>query len=719
MMHAHTDIKPPALPAKECCAHHVAAVAPVAAAGADAIYTCPMHPEIQQKTPGACPKCGMALEAVLPVAAAVNHELIDMKRRFWVAALLSAPLFAFEMGHHAGLAIHLPGWVQAVLAAPVVAWCGWPFFTRAAASVVNRHLNMFTLIALGTGVSYIYSVAALNAPELLGDALYFESAAVITALVLLGQVLELKAREKTGAALQALLNLAPKTARLVAEDGSENTVALASVAVGDRLRVRAGESVPVDGVITEGDGDVNQAMVTGEPLPVAKKEGDDVIGGTISVQGSFIMQARAVGNDTVLARIAAMVAKAQRTRAPIQQLADKVSGIFVPAVLAVAALTALGWMVFGPGVAEAVNHAVAVLIIACPCALGLATPVAIVIGTGRGASAGVLVRHAEAMERLEKADTLVMDKTGTLTLGVPKLLNIMPTEGHSETNLLRLAASLEQNSAHPLSLAIVNAAKERQIGLLKTHAFRAVAGQGITGIVDGRSVAMGSEALLESLHIPASLRTKAQPYRSQGQTVIFVAMDQHCIGLLMLGDAVKDNAVEVLKEMKQLGLQPVMMTGDSKATAMAVARKVGIEQVEADVAPERKAELVMALQAKGHKVAMAGDGVNDAPALAQAEVGIAMGTGTDVAMESAGITLLHGDLMGLVRARRLSMAVMRVVRQNLVLAFGYNVLAIPLAAGVFAHWGVNLRPEVAAAAMAASSLSVIGNSLRLRGVALG
>ncbi len=698
-------------PPHSCC--HGKEAAEPQAGDVLAFYTCPMHPEVHQQGPGSCPKCGMALEPEAPVAGAQdNSEFIEMRRRLIVSAAFTVPLMALAMGMTAGMAHGDTGAVQAVLAAPVILWGGWPFWARAAASVRSGHLNMFTLIGMGVGVSTVYSLVMLGKGM---EHLYFESAATITTLVLLGQVLELKARAKTGEALSALLNLAPKTGRVIDdEDGAEFDLPLAGIKKGNFLRVRPGERIAVDGVIVEGESAVDQAVVTGESMPVMRKAGDKVIGGTMNLQGSFIMRAEQVGKDTMLARIAAMVAGAQRSKAPIQTLADKVSGMFVPAVLAVAVVTALAWGFTGHGWDAAVAHAVAVLIIACPCALGLATPMAVMCGTGRGAQAGVLVRQAEALERLETINTLVLDKTGTLTEGAPKLLTVMPTEGHSEPNLLRMAASLEQHSEHPLSMAIVNAAKERGLGLLKVHAFKSTPGSGITGIADGRSVAMGSEAYLESLHIPVTLKTKAKPYMSQGQTVVFVAMDQHCIGLLMLADPVKQDAAEVVKTLKADGLQLVMMTGDSLPTAQAVGRKLGIDEVEANVSPERKAQLVAGLQERGRKVAMAGDGVNDAPALAQAEVGMAMGTGTDVAIGSAGITLVSGELAGIVRARKLSKGVMKVVRQNLVMAFGYNVLAVPVAAGVFVRWGVDLNPMVASAAMAASSLCVIGNSLRLR-----
>lgn len=673
-------------------------------------YRCPMHPEVQQWWPGACPVCGMALEPEQPDNRSDRNELLDMQRRFVVSAAFSLPLMAVAMGEHFGIAG--PGWVQALLAAPVVSWGAWPFWQRAAVSLRRGRANMFTLIALGVAAATFYSVWLL----MQGSAhVYFESAAMIVTFVLLGQVLELQAREHAGDDMRALLNLAPKTGRVIdEEDGSEFDLPLAGIKAGNLLRVRPGESVPVDGVVVEGESAVDQSMVTGESMPVAKAAGDKVIGGTMNMQGSFVMRAEAVGKATVLARIVALVAATARSKAPVQGLADRVAAYFVPGVIAVAALTGLGWGLHG-GIGEGIARAVAVVVIACPCALGLATPMAMLCGSGRGARAGVLVRHAAAMQQMEAIDTLVLDKTGTLTEGAPKLLMVMPTEGHSEPNLLRMAASLEQHSEHPLSKAIVQAAKDRGLGLLKVHAFRAIPGKGLSAIADGRSVSMGSEAYLAAQNIPVTLKTKAKPYMSQGQTVVFVAMDHHCIGLLMLADPAKKEAPEVLKALKADGIELVMMTGDSATTAVAVGRKLGIEQVEADVSPERKAELIKALQAAGKKVAMAGDGINDAPALAQADLGIAMGNGTDVAMESAAIVLMSGDLSGLLRARRLSKGVMQVVRQNLVLAFAYNILAVPLAAGLF---GFSLNPMVASAAMAASSLSVMANSLRLRKLAL-
>lgn len=701
-----------------CCGHAHGDVPPALSdflADPLAMYTCPMHPEVQHQGPAACPVCGMALEPVTPSAEVLpNIELLDMQKRLMVSACVALPLFAVEMGGHFGMGIDVEplalGIGEAVLAAPAVLWGAAPFFARAVASVRTGNLNMFTLIALGVGVSYGYSLSLLLMP--VGHAhFYFESAAMITVLVLLGQVLELKAREKTGHSLRALLQLAPKMARRLQDDGTENDVSLNAIMMGDLLRVRPGESVPVDGVLVEGESAVNQAMVTGEAMPVAKRVDDQVIGGTMNLQGSFVMRAEHVGADTMLARIAAMVAGAQRSKAPIQRVADKVSGIFVPVVLAVAVLTAVAWVMGGSSIEVGMMHAVAVLIVACPCALGLATPVSIVCGTGRGARIGVLVREAQALERLGGADVVVLDKTGTLTHGLPKLLTIMPTEGHSEPNLLRLAASLENGSEHPLSGAIVKAARDKHLGLLRAHAFKSIPGKGVTGIVDGRSVAMGSEALLEALGIPLTLKNKAKPYQAQGQTVIFMAMDGHCIGMLMLADPIKDDALNVVKALKAQGLKIVMMTGDSQQAAMSVARKLEIEDVEAEVLPARKAELVLALQAKGHKVAMVGDGVNDAPALAAADVGLAMATGTDVAMESAGITLVAGDLMRIVRARKLSVGVMRNIRQNLAMAFAYNIVAIPVATGMF---GFGLSPVMASAAMAGSSLCVIGNALRLR-----
>ncbi len=687
-------------------------------------YTCPMHPEIVQTGPGACPICGMALEPRTFVTENdENPELRDMTRRFWICVALTVPILAlmiFAMGRFP--------WIEFIFATPVVLWGGWPFFERGWRSVISRHLNMFTLIGMGTAAAYLYSVAAVLVPQVFPAAfrdpqsgalaVYFEPAAVIVTLVLLGQVLELRARSRTSSAIRALLGLTPKTARLVHANGHEEDVPLAEVKVGDRLRIRPGEKVPVDGVVREGASWIDESMVTGESLPVEKVPGAKVTGGTINGTGSLIMQAERVGNETVLAQIVRMVGEAQRSRAPIQRLADTVSGWFVPAVITVAALAAIGWAVFGPEPrgAHALLSAVAVLIIACPCALGLATPMAIMVGTGRGAQAGVLVRNAEALEILEKIDTLVIDKTGTLTEGKPKLVSIKALNGHSETEILRVAASLEQASEHPLAAAIVAGAKERGIDLSAAANFQSSTGKGVRGTIDGRDVAIGNAAMLSTNGADAK---EADALRKQGQTVVFVGINGQPAGLLGVADPVKQSSPEAVQMLHTEGVRLVMLTGDHRATAEAVARKLGIDEIEADVLPGQKAEAVKRLQSQGHRVAMAGDGVNDAPALAQADVGIAMGTGTDVAMESAGVTLVKGDLRALVRARRLSRATMRNIRQNLFLAFIYNALGVPIAAGIlYPFLGITLSTMIASAAMTLSSVSVIGNALRLRNVRL-
>jgi P-type Cu+ transporter len=696
------------------------------------IYTCPMHPEVRQDHPGACPICGMALE---PVTASVapseddNAELRDMTRRFWIGLALTVPVLVLSMGEFApGLRDLIASlgptavvWAQFILSTPVVLWAGWPFFERGARSLITRHLNMFTLIALGTTAAYLYSVAATVAPSLFPEsfrmngkvAVYFESAAVITVLVLLGQVLELKARAATGSAIKALLNLAPKTARRVAEDGSEVDVPLEHVVVGDRLRVRPGEKIPVDGGVLEGGGAVDESMVTGEPVPVTKDPKSAVTGGTINGTGSFIMRAEKVGNDTLLARIVQMVANAQRSRAPIQGLADRVAGYFVPAVVACAALTFFVWAWLGPEprYAYALLNAVAVLIIACPCALGLATPMSIMVGIGRGAQLGILVRNAEALERLEKIDTLAIDKTGTLTEGKPTLTQIAVTPGHTEDDLLRLAAAVESASEHPLAAAILAGAKKRNLGLKNVTDFKSITGQGVSGKVDGHLVTVGqtSEAL------PETLATKASDLRREGQTVFFVAIDGAIAGLLAVTDPIKPTTPDAIAALHRLGLKIVMLTGDQPDTAKRVAEKLGIDRVEAEVTPEKKHDAIVRLKREGARIAMAGDGINDAPALAAADVGIAMGTGTDVAMESAGVTLVRGDLGGLVRAIELSRATMGNIRLNLLFAFIYNGVGIPVAAGIlYPFLGLLLNPMLASAAMALSSVSVIANSLRLR-----
>ncbi len=702
-------------------------------------YTCPMHPEIVRDEPGACPICGMALEPrTVTAEAEANPELVGMTRRFWVSVALTAPLLLLAMAEMiAGAPVprmlsgRLLTWVQLALATPVVLWGGWPFFQRGWASVVNRSLNMFTLIAIGTGMAYGYSVIATLFPDLFphafrghsGEAaVYFEAAAVITTLVLLGQVLDLRARSQTSSAIRALLGLAPKTARLIQEDGTEVDVPLERVQPGDRLRIRPGEKVPVDGVILEGMSAVDESMVSGEPVPVEKGPAAPVIGGTVNGTGSLIMRAERVGSETLLAQIVRMVSEAQRTRAPIQRLADTVSAYFVPAVIGVAALTFAMWALFGPEprLVYALVNAVAVLIIACPCALGLATPMSIMVGTGRGAMAGVLIKNAEALEVLEQVDTLVVDKTGTLTEGKPRLASVVALVGLDEAELLRLAASLERGSEHPLAAAIVAGAQERGIGLADVQDFRSVTGKGVVGRVDGRIVALGNRPLLEDLQLEAGeLVERAEDLRRSGQTVMFVAVDGKPAGLLGVADPIKASTSEAIQMLHQEGIRVVMLTGDSRTTAEAVARALGIDEVEAEVLPEQKSVVVKRLQAEGRVVAMAGDGINDAPALAQAQVGIAMGTGTDVAMESAGVTLVKGDLRGIVRARRLSEATMRNIRQNLFFAFVYNALGVPVAAGVlYPVFGLLLSPMIASAAMTFSSVSVIANALRLRKLAL-
>src|SRR5712692_6061003 len=749
-----------------------------AAAAHRRLYTCPMHPEVQSPTPGACPKCGMALEPMFDATAIsptsveyfcpmdpdvvlnhpaacpkcgmdlqprilesgaageekINPELTDMTRRFWVTAALSLPLLFLSMsefipGMPIQRALHADviRWIELVLATPVVLWGAKPFFERGARSIINRSLNMFTLIALGVGIAYVYSVVAALAPGNFPRSaayasgaipVYFEAAAVITALVLLGQVLEIRARSRTAGAIRALLGMAPKTARLVREGGVEEDVPLDHVMPGSLLRVRPGEKVPVDGVIVEGGSALDESMLTGESMPVEKHPGDRVVGATVNGTGSFVMRAERVGRDTVLAQIVRAVADAQRSRAPIQRLADVVSGYFVPAVVAIAILAFIGWYRYGPmpPLAHAILAAVAVLIIACPCALGLATPIAVMVATGRGATAGVLIRNAEALELMEKVDTLVVDKTGTLTEGKPRLITIGRAAGFEQPDLLLLAASLERASEHPLATAIVTGAIERGVRLSPVSDFRSITGRGVAGTVDGRAVMVGSEALLDSAGSSASgLVAHAAEIRLEGQTVMFVAVDGQPAGMLGVADPIKKSAPEALKQLRDEGVQVVMLTGDNRVTAEAVARRLGIARVQAEVLPEDKARVIQLLQSDGKFVAMAGDGINDAPALAQAAVGIAMGTGTDVAMQSAGITLVKGDLMGIVRARKLSRATMRNIRENLFLAFFYNALGIPIAAGVlYPVIGLLLNPMIASAAMSASSISVVVNSLRLR-----
>jgi len=709
------------------------AAATPAPAPAGTIYTCPMHPEVRQVGPGFCPICGMALEpAEAEAAAGPNPELVDMTRRFWFGLVLTLPLFVLEMaGHvanlHMALSPQLANWVQLLLATPVVLWAGAPFFVRGWASLKSGNLNMFTLIAMGTGVAWTYSVLATIAPGLFPTAVraghgtvpvYFEAAAVITVLVLLGQVLELKARERTSGAIRALLQLAPKQARRIGADGREEDVPLTDVRVGDRLRVRPGDSVPVDGEVLEGRSFLDESMVTGEAMPVGKAVGDKVIGGTLNQTGSFIARADRVGRDTMLAKIVALVGEAQRSRAPIQRLADQVSGWFVPLVMAIAVAAFFAWFVWGPEprLSYGLIAAVSVLIIACPCALGLATPMSIMVGVGRGAQAGVLIRNAEALERLEKVDTLLVDKTGTLTEGKPRLVALKSTGSFSEPELLRLAASLERASQHPLAAAILAAAKERNLALAEVSDFAAPTGKGVSGRVEGRQLALGNQRLLKDAGIDvAALSAEAEALRQDGATVVFLAVDASAAGLIAIADPIKSTTAGALSALKEEGLRVVMLTGDTATTARAVATKLGISEVEAEVLPEDKSRVVQRLQQAGHVVAMAGDGINDAPALAAADVGVAMATGTDVAIESAAITLLRGDLGGIVRARRLSVATMANIRQNLFFAFLYNAAGVPLAAGVlYPLLGVLLSPVVAAAAMALSSVSVIANALRLR-----
>jgi Cu+-exporting ATPase len=698
------------------------------------VYTCPMHPEIRQVGPGSCPICGMALEPEIATAdAGPNPELADMTRRFWIGLALSLPVMVLEMGAHI-VGAHswvdptLSNWIQFALATPVVLWAGWPFFLRGWQSLVTRNLNMFTLIAMGTGVAYAYSVVATLAPGVFPAAFrghggavatYFEAAAVITVLVLLGQVLELRAREQTSGAIRALLDLAPKTARRVKPDGTEDDIAIDTVVVGDILRVRPGEKVPVDGVVIEGRSALDESMVTGESMPVTKQPGDKAIAGTLNTTGSFLMRAEKVGRDTLLAQIVQMVAQAQRSRAPIQRLADRVSAWFVPLVIAIAVMAFAGWAAFGPEprFAYGLVAAVSVLIIACPCALGLATPMSIMVGVGRGAQAGVLIKSAEALERMEQVDTLVVDKTGTLTEGKPKVIAIAPAIGFNEADVLRHAASVEQASEHPLAAAIVAAARERNIVPATVTGFDSPTGKGAIGVVDGRRVALGNAAFFAELNIATvGLNRQAEELRHDGATVILVAIDGKAAGVIAIADPIKPTTHAALKALAAEGLRVVMLTGDHRATAEAVARRLGITEIEAEVLPDQKSAVIAKLRREGRVVAMAGDGVNDAPALAAADVGIAMGTGTDVAIESAGITLLKGDLTGIVRARRLSQAVMGNIRQNLFFAFVYNAAGVPIAAGLlYPLFGILLSPIVAAAAMALSSVSVVANALRLRG----
>ena len=703
---------------------------------AGAVYTCPMHPEVRQTHPGSCPICGMGLE--LESAAMLdegpNPELVDFTRRFWVGTVLTIPLLVLTMGPLLGfsgirefLGERATLWIELVLGTPVVLWCGWPFLVRGWNSFRTMNLNMFSLIGMGVIAAWLFSVVAVIAPDIFPDGfrdaeghvgVYFEAAAVIVTLVLLGQVMELRAREGTGKAIRALLDLAAKTARVIRDDGSEEEIPLEHVHVGDRLRVRPGEKVPVDGQVVDGRSSVDESMITGEPVPIEKVAGDPVTGATINGTGSLVIEAKRVGSDTMLSQIVEMVAAAQRSRAPIQKYADKVAGWFVPAVIGVAVLAFIAWAIWGPEptLAYALVAAVAVLIIACPCALGLATPMSIMTATGRGAQAGVLIKNAEALERFEKVDTLMVDKTGTLTLGKPKLVSVLPEPGHDEAEVLRLAATLERGSEHPLAEAIVAGAEERGVALGEASDFEAVTGKGVKGVVDGNSVALGNLKLVTDLGLEAAeLTEKANSHRDQGETVMFVMLDGAVAGLVSVADPVKETTPAALEALHKLGFRIIMATGDNERTARAVAARLGIDEIRADVLPEDKARIIQELQAEGRKVAMAGDGVNDAPALAQADVGIAMGTGADVAIESAGITLVKGNLDGIVRARRLARATMRNIRQNLFFALIYNAAGVPVAAGLlYPFFGILISPIFAAFAMSASSISVVTNALRLR-----
>jgi P-type Cu+ transporter len=707
---------------------------------ATTMWTCPMHPDVRQDHPGECPQCGMALEptGVVPHDTEANPELVDFRRRFWIGAVLTVPLLVLSMGPFVGLGAvreilgeRMALWTEFAMGTPVILWAGWPFLARCWKSVVTGNLNMFTLIGMGVGSAYLFSVVAILAPGIFPDGfrdpqgnvgVYFEAGAVIVVLVLLGQLMELGARERTGTAIRALLDLAAKTARIVRQDGSEEEIALENVVVGDRLRVRPGDKIPVDGVVVEGRSSIDESMISGEPIPVEKIEGDNVTGATINGTGSLVIEARRVGADTMLSQIVEMVANAQRSRAPIQKLADSVAGKFVPAVIGVAIVAFIAWAIWGPApaLAYALVSAVAVLIIACPCALGLATPMSIMTATGRGAQAGVLIKNAEALERFAKVDTLIIDKTGTLTMGKPELVAVLPEEGHEEEEVLRLAASLERGSEHPLAEAIVAGAAERGVSLAKAEDFEAVTGKGVKGTVDGRAVALGNVRLLSDLGLDGGkLADIANARRDEGETVMFVIVGSEIVGLVSVADPVKETTQEALKALHEEGFRIVMATGDNERTAKAVAAKLWIDEIRADVLPQDKARLIKELQEQGRKVAMAGDGVNDAPALAQADVGIAMGTGADVAIESAGFTLIGGDLNGIVRARRLSRATMRNIKQNLFFALFYNSLGVPVAAGIlFPFFGILISPMFAAAAMSLSSVSVIGNALRLNRIRL-
>jgi len=717
----------------DCCKHQASPKQHLPHAAG--MYTCPMHPQIVQDTPGSCPICGMALEPMSPTLdEEENPELKDMTLRFWVGVIVGLPLLILSMfegvfGQIIGMST-MP-WIEFLLATPVVFWCGWPLLIRGWESIKNRSLNMFTLIAIGVAVAYLYSVVAIFFPDLFPISFkndsghvgrYFEVAATITVLVLLGQVLELRARSQTGNAIKALLGLAPKTARIVRKDGTEEDIPLEEVQIDDMLRVRPGEKISVDGIIFEGSSAIDESMVTGESIPTEKNEGDTVIGGTLNGTGSFIMRAQKVGSDTLLAHIVDMVSAAQRTRAPIQRLADTVSGYFVPAVVFIAVVTFILWYIWGPvpSLAYAIVNAVSVLIIACPCALGLATPMSITVGIGKGAGSGILIRDAESLEIMEKVNMLVVDKTGTLTEGKPRLASIRVFNDSKEEEVLRIAASLEQGSEHPLAAAIVAAAKERSITLEKASDFRSITGKGIQGTIDGHAVLLGNQQLVDESTVDTKKASnEAEELRKEGQTVMFLVVNKILVGLIGVADPIKESSVEAIHSLQEAGVKIVMLTGDNRTTAMAVANKLGLKQVEAGVLPERKHEVVQRLQKEGYIVAMAGDGVNDAPALAQAHIGIAMGTGTDIAMESAGITLVKGDLRGIARARTLSQKTMRNIRQNLFFAFAYNALGVPVAAGIlFPLWGLLLNPMIAATAMSFSSVSVIGNALRLRRIRL-
>ncbi len=717
-----------------CCHHdgHEKKERPVLPPGANVIYTCPMHPEIRQEGPGNCPICGMALEPeTITGDEGENPELTDFRKRFWIGVFLAIPVFVLEMGSHLfGLHGLIDGvasnWIQLILATPVVLWSGWPFFERAYASVKTRNLNMFTLIAMGTGVAWIYSIVATITPSIFPEAfradggsvpVYFEAAAVIIVLVLLGQILELKARERTGGAIKALLGLAPKTAHRIDENGDAQEISIQDIQVGDLLRIRPGEKVPVDGIVTDGKSHVDESMVTGEPMPVEKMDGSKVIGATVNANGSLIIRAEKVGQDTMLSQIVKMVADAQRSRAPIQRMADSVAGWFVPAVMVIALLSFFGWFALGPSpsFSYALIAAVSVLIIACPCALGLATPMSIMVGVGRGAKAGVLIKNAEALEIMEKVDTLIVDKTGTLTQGRPALTDIVSADGFKDDEILMTAAALEQGSEHPLAEAIVRAAEDQGLSLLKVKNFESVTGKGVQGHVDGKVIALGNHKMMDVAGADISgLKEQADDLRESGATVMFIAVDGRAAGIIAVSDPIKETTPQAIKDIHRAGLKIVMLTGDNETTARAVAEKLDIDEVHADVLPEDKSRIVQELRDKGAIVAMAGDGVNDAPALAAAHVGIAMGTGTDVAMESAGVTLLKGDLNGIATAIQLSQATMSNIRQNLFFAFIYNAAGVPIAAGVlYPFFGILLSPIFAAAAMSLSSVSVVGNALRL------